>query len=81
MGLDAEIDPETGIVITDGYQENGNVYKVHPDSGIQIKGFYIPQWKELVGFVNEIMNELPEYKYVGWGLVLTPNGWCVIEGN
>ena len=80
-GFDAEIDPETGIVITDGYQENGNVYQIHPDSGILIKGFQIPQWDELIAFVDEIMNELPNYRYVGWDLVLTPNGWCVMEGN
>lgn len=80
-GFDAEIDDKTGIVITDGYQESGNVYKVHPDSGITIKGFQIPKWDELVEFVDEIMNALPGYNYVGWDLVLTPNGWCVMEGN
>lgn len=80
-GFDAEIDPETGVVITNGYQESGNVYKVHPDSGIQIKGFQIPKWPELVKFVDEIMNEMSEYGYIGWDLVLTPNGWCVMEGN
>lgn len=80
-GFDAEIDPQTGVVITDGYQESGKVYKVHPDSGITIKGFQIPKWDELVAFVDEIMNEMPEYGYIGWDLVLTPNGWCVMEGN
>ncbi len=80
-GFDAEIDPETGIVITDGYQESGNVYTIHPDSGIQIKGFRIPKWDELILLVNEIMDALPGYRYVGWDLVLTPNGWCVMEGN
>lgn len=80
-GFDAEIDPKTGIVITDGYQESGNVYKVHPDSGIQIKGYKIPKWDELVEFVNELMREMHEYRYIGWDLVLTPNGWCVMEGN
>lgn len=80
-GFDAEIDSVTGVVITDGHQENGNVYKVHPDSGITIKGFQIPKWDELVKFVEEIMDALPGYKYVGWDLVLTPNGWCVMEGN
>ncbi len=80
-GFDAEIDEKTGIIITDGYQEDGSVYKVHPDSGITIKGFQIPKWNELVVFVNEIMNALPGYGYVGWDLVLTPNGWCVMEGN
>lgn len=80
-GFDAEIDPESGIVITDGYQENGHVYTVHPDSGIAIKGFQIPKWKELIEFVDEIMAELPEFGYIGWDLVLTPNGWCAMEGN
>lgn len=80
-GFDAEIDPETGVVITDGYQENGNVYKVHPDSGITIKGFQIPKWDELVELVDQLMAELPEYGYIGWDLVLTPRGWCVMEGN
>ncbi len=80
-GFDAEIDPETGIVITDGYQEGGQVYQFHPNSGIQIKGFVIPKWNELIQFVEEIMGLLPEYGYVGWDLVLTPNGWCIMEGN
>ncbi len=80
-GFDAEIDPETGVVITDGYQESGNVYEIHPDSGIRIKGFQIPKWDELVQFVEELMNEMSEYKYIGWDLVLTPKGWCVMEGN
>lgn len=80
-GFDAEIDPDTGVVITDGYQENGSVFSVHPDSGIKIKGFQIPKWNELIDFVNQLMQELPEYGYIGWDLVLTPKGWCVMEGN
>jgi hypothetical protein len=80
-GFDAEIDAETGVVISDGYQENGNVYKVHPDSGITIKGFQIPKWDELIKTVDEIMALLPGYGYIGWDLVLTPHGWCVMEGN
>ena len=80
-GFDAEIDPNTGIVITDGYQESGFVYKTHPNTGVMIKGMQIPQWKELIKFVEELMMELPEYGYIGWDLVLTPKGWCVMEGN
>ncbi len=80
-GFDAEIDDKTGVVITDGYQESGNVYKVHPDSGITIKGMQIPKWNELIEFVDELMNEMSEYGYIGWDLVLTPDGWCVMEGN
>ena len=80
-GFVAEIDSETGVVLTDGFQETGNIYQVHPDSGIKIKGYQIPCWNELCQFVEEIMRELPEYGYIGWDLVLTPNGWCVMEGN
>lgn len=80
-GFVAEIDSETGVVVTDGYQETGNIYQTHPDSGIRIKGFQIQRWGELRSFVEEIMRILPEYGYIGWDLVLTPNGWCVMEGN
>ena len=80
-GFDAEIDPVTGVVITDGCREKGEPYKVHPDSGITIKGFQIPKWDELIEFVDEIMAELPEYGCIAWDLVLTPRGWCVMEGN
>lgn len=80
-GFDAEIDPETGIVITDGYQESGKVYRIQPDSGITVKGFQIPRWQEMVELVDALMKELPEYGYIGWDLVLTPKGWCVMEGN
>jgi len=72
-GGENEVDSETEAVIMDEYQESGNVYKVHPDSGITIKGFQIPKWDELVQFVDEIMNAIPDYGYVGWDLVLTPD--------
>lgn len=80
-GFDAEIDAETGIVISDGFQESGNIFEVHPDSGIRIKGFQIPRWQEMLTMVDELMALLPEYGYVGWDLVLTPDGWVVMEGN
>ena len=80
-GFDAEIDPATGIVFTDGYREDGAAFITHPDTGIKIKGFQVPRWQELLSLVDEIMNALPGYGYVGWDLVLTPDGWCVMEGN
>ena len=80
-GVDAEIDPETGIVISDGYQESGKIISVHPDSGIRLKGFQIPRWDELVSLVDELMEQMPEFGYIGWDLALTQNGWTVVEGN
>ncbi len=80
-GFDAEIDTETGIVISDGYSENGKIYSEHPDTGIKIKGFVIPKWKELISFTKEVMSKIPSYGYAGLDLVLTRDGWCVMEIN
>lgn len=80
-GFDAEIDTNTGIVISDGVSENGKIYKVHPDTGVTIKGFQIPKWDEMKQLVIELMNLIPEYGYVGWDLVLTDDGWVVMEAN
>lgn len=80
-GFVAEIDPESGVVISDGYQETGSIYKLHPNTGIKIRGFQVPRWNELLTEMQEIMAELPEYGYIGWDMALTPEGWCIIEGN
>ncbi len=80
-GVIAEIDPVTGVIRTDGYNENGGKYLVHPNSGIRIKGFQIPQWDGLLELVDDLNREMPEYGYIGWDLVLCKSGWCVMEGN
>lgn len=80
-GFAAEIDPATGIIITEARRKHGENFTVHPDTGITIKGFQIPKWDELLTLVDQLMKELPDYGYIGWDLVLTPDGWCVMEGN
>lgn len=80
-GFAAEVDVNTGVVITDGYQEDGHVFEVQPNTGVRIKGFQIPRWNEMLAMVDELMEQLPEYGYVGWDLVLTKDGWVVMEGN
>ena len=80
-GVVAEIDPATGVIQTDGYSENGEHYLVHPNSGIPIKGFQIPKWDELLKLVDSLNHEMAEFGYIGWDLVLSKSGWCVMEGN
>ena len=80
-GFDAGIDPATGVIITDGFKESGESVECHPDSGIRFKGYQIPKWDELLNFARELALKLPTFRYVGWDVVLTPNGWCVMEGN
>lgn len=79
--LDAGIDATTGIVNTDAFDENCNVFVNHPNTGVKFKGFQIPKWQELINLIKEISNKLPSLGYVGWDMVLTDNGWVVMEGN
>lgn len=76
------IDEKTGIFNTVGFFENGEKTEYHPVSKMQIKGFQIPKWDELVALVKEIgMNMKPTINYISWDLTLTPQGWTIVEGN
>lgn len=79
---DAGIDPVTGIVNTDGFLESGESDSIHPLTGFKFKGYKIPQWDSLIDTVKKMALSLPEQiNYVGWDMVLTPKGWCIMEGN
>ena len=78
---DAGIDAETGIVYTDGYKENGEHDAEHPLTKIQFKGYQIPEWNELLQLVKNLSDRIPTVRYIGWDMVLTPKGWCIMEGN
>ena len=79
--MDAGINADTGVVETDGYKENGEHHEYHPDTGIRILGFAIPHWDELKSMARELALSLDTINYVGWDFVLTPKGWCIMEGN
>lgn len=80
-GILASIDPETGIVYTAGKDEFGNTFIVHPDSGIPIPGFKIPEWESLLQIVRQAAQVVPTTRYVGWDMAFSDRGWVIIEGN
>lgn len=80
-GIFAGINAKTGVVETNGFSEHCEEFEYHPDTGVKIKGFQIPRWDECVQMVTEMMKMTPTVRYVGWDMVLTPNGWCAMEGN
>ena len=80
-GVLACIDEKTGILYTDGIDEDGKYYIKHPDSGLVFKGWQVPRWKELLLYAEEIHRSMPKHKYVGWDFALTNRGWALIEGN
>lgn len=81
-GCFAVIDPESGCIITDGYDEAGNVFSAHPDSKKIFKGCRVPEWDALKSFAVQVHSSLPDgHKYVGFDFALSEDGWVVIEGN
>lgn len=85
-GLSASINLETGELGCGmarlGKMENRMIpFEKHPDSSSQIKGTFIPEWRELVKDVVRLTNQIPYLNFVAWDILLTPEGYCVIEGN
>lgn len=81
-GVFAVFDPETGIITTDGVDEFGGRFEVHPDSKLRFKGWQIPQYQELKDIAAQLIHRMPRgQKYVGFDFALTENGWVLVEGN
>lgn len=82
-GVCASIDIETGIIVSRGVSQKGYTCLKHPDTGKQIIGAQIPRWDELNKFVELLRptEGTTGIHLVGWDLALTPEGWCIVEGN
>lgn len=81
-GLCANIDVETGIIVSEGYDKQNHLYVRHPLTEKQIVGFQIPYWKECISFVRNVARRLPTVRYIGWDVVIRSDGSCIlIEGN
>lgn len=77
----ATVDLNTGIIKSHAESYSGDIYEVHPISGIKIMGDQIPYWKECINMVIEASKVVPEVGYVGWDIAITPDGPVIIEGN
>lgn len=81
-GIFALIDADTGVIISNGKDENNTVYERHPDTGVTLKGFRIPEWDSLKNFAEEAARMFPEARYAGWDMALSADsGWLVVEVN
>lgn len=81
-GVSALIDPETGMIYTDGADKKGHKFEYHPDSNVKFKGFQIPEWEEAVAMVKKAAMMVPDNHYCGWDLAYSADyGWCMVEAN
>ena len=81
-GMCALIDADTGVIISNGKDENNTVYESHPDTGVTLKGFRVPEWDSLKRFAEEAARMFPDARYAGWDMALSADrGWLVVEVN
>lgn len=80
-GIQAGIDYNTGVVYSDGFDELGGIYAIHPGSNTAFKGYRLPDWQDLQKLIVELAEKVPKIKYIGWDMAHTKNGWVMVEGN
>lgn len=80
-GVMCNLDRNTGKIVSDGYNPNGWSVAESPATKVPLHGFDIPYYDQLESFVKELAFVLPEARYVGWDVAITPEGFAVIEGN
>ncbi|MFG6502175.1 sugar-transfer associated ATP-grasp domain-containing protein [Microbacterium sp. P05] len=72
---------ENGHAVGPGYDSHGHVHETHPDSGFRIADFQLPFIAEVKEFVDRVARVVPQVQYVGWDIVVTPDGPVLVEGN
>lgn len=80
-GIGAQVNLETGVIYTDGYDYNDHQYEAHPTTGVTFKGFQMPNWDKAIALVKNAHKEIHECDYLGWDIAITQTGADIIEAN
>lgn len=84
-GLSAEVDLRTGELSRAAEcLPGGRVrwHDVHPDTKSKIEGVATPGWDSIKEQLLEIVQAIPELRYVGWDVLVTgPGEFVLLEGN
>lgn len=80
-GMMCHVDIKTGCIDNAGFNPKGVWYEVHPVSGIRLRGYKLPYMDKLEEYIKGVCQVMPNARYVGWDVVITPLGFELIEGN
>jgi hypothetical protein len=80
-GVGYNFDIETGVCVDYGRDKKNNPYIFHPDSNVQMVGFRLPDFENLKKIIIELTHKVPEARFVGWDIAITPNGYELVEMN
>ena len=83
-GFGCRVDLDTGKICSPGVSGDGSlgiVYHEHPQTGVKLEGREIPCFFEAVEMVKKAALMIPQMRYIGWDVGITPNGPAIVEGN
>ena len=80
-GVSYEIDLTTGIIDSHGWGHNDNEVIFHPRTNICMIGVQIPYWKQVIELCENAAEMIPQVRYIGWDIAITPQGPILVEGN
>lgn len=72
---------EDGAALGMGYDTSGHLFETHPESGYRIADFALPHMDRVRTMITEVALVVPEVRYVGWDVVVGPDGPVLVEGN
>ena len=72
---------ESGKVCSRVVDDIANVYEEHPMAKIKFSTVKVPFVKESFEMALKAALVVPEMRYVGWDIAITPNGPVIMEGN
>ncbi|GAA1692946.1 hypothetical protein GCM10009808_07660 [Microbacterium sediminicola] len=72
---------DDGIALYPAFDGRNDVYSVHPGSGVTIPGFAVPLFDQVCDLVRAAALRVPQLRYVGWDVAITPERPVLIEGN
>lgn len=82
-GIEAIVDEETGrVMFAVAVDAKGFATRItkHPDSGVSFD-IQIPRWEEVTEKCKEICMAFPELRYCGFDVVITQDGFKILEIN
>lgn len=80
-GIFAQIDTQTGIIISKGVTHSGAEYYHHPDTGVRLLGFEIPLWEDILSVVHAASQICKSIPIIGFDIAVSTDGPVLVEVN
>lgn len=73
---------EYGVITAPAFCDAiGGCYTQHPATEVPFVGFAIPFYSEAIAMIAQAALLVPQVRYVGWDVAITPQGPVLVEGN